>query len=66
MQIIANDTTNTVSLLNLTWEELFIISSALLVQEVTTENTQAGQITTEILDQINLSTKVAIGEVVED
>ena len=66
MQIITNDTTNTVSLLNLTWEELFIISGALLVQEVTMGNTQAGQITTEILDQINLSTKVAIGEVVED
>ena len=66
MQIIANDKTSTVSLLNLTWEELFIISGALLVQEVDTKDTPAGQITTEILDQINLSTKVAIGEVVED
>jgi hypothetical protein len=64
MQIIINDKTNTVSLLNLTWEELFIISGALLQQEAGTENTQAGNITTEILDQIDLATEVAIGKVV--
>lgn len=67
MQIITNDKTNTVSLLNLTWEELFSIQAALIrMEENLKVSKNINSRVIDILDNIDFAEDVVFGKVEED